>query len=62
MEGKKTHNYKVVNSTYHPTVEASANYWAEHGWRVVGAISDTRPGYATTLLLERPVGVTHPDD
>lgn len=60
--GCKTHDYKVVNSTYHTTIEESANWWAEHGWRVVGVISDTRPGHAISLVLERPVGVTHPDD
>jgi hypothetical protein len=62
VTGQKTHDYKVVNPTHHPTVEESANWWAERGWRVVGVISDTRPGYAISLVLERPVGVTHPDD
>lgn len=60
---EKTHNYKEVNaSTLHKTITEAANHWANRGWRVVGVVSDTRPGYAHSLILERPVGVSHPDD
>lgn len=58
----KTHDYKVVNPTYYPSMEEAANGWAERGWRIVGVVSDNRPGYANELVLERPVGVTHPAD
>lgn len=59
-----THHYKVINPTSIPghSMENAANHWAQMGWRVVGVISDTRPGYTHALLLERPVGVGHPDD
>lgn len=60
--GSQDYNYKVVNVTDKPTVAATANDWGSRGWRVVGVISDTRPGYAHSLMLERPVGVSHPDD
>jgi hypothetical protein len=60
----KTHNYKVVNSSsgLMYSSEEVINQWAEKGWRVVGVFSDTRPGYSHSLILERPVGVSHPDD
>lgn len=61
-QARKTHDYKKVNSSTGPSMEAVANQWAERGWRVVAVISDTRPGYAHSFILERPVGVTHPAD
>lgn len=63
LGGRKTHDYKTVNSTLNGgTFAEVCNYWAEMGWRVVGVISDTRSGYAHSIVLERPIGVTHPDD
>lgn len=59
---EREYNYKVVNSTHHKSIAEAANAWADHGWRVVGVVSDTRPGFAHSLILERPVGITHPDD
>lgn len=58
----KTHDYKVINSSLYGKTEEAANAWAERGWRVVGAIGSRGSGYADQLILERPVGVTHPDD
>lgn len=58
----REYNYKVLNASYHHTVAEAANDVAEHGWRVVAVISDTRPGHAHCLILERPVDVSHPDD
>lgn len=55
-------NYKVLNASFHNTIAEAANDVAERGWRVVAVVSDTRPGYAHALILERPVGVSHPDD
>lgn len=53
---QKTHDYKVVNFTvYGHTLEYVANLFAEMGWRVVGF-------HDLTLVLERPVGLTHPND
>lgn len=52
----KTYNYKVINYTaYGPRLQDICNQFAEMGWRVVG-INDL------TLVLERPVGLTHPND
>ena len=62
LTSPRSHNYKVINVTYHKSVAEAANTWADHGWRVVGVISDTRPGFAHSLILERPVGMSHPDD
>lgn len=62
LTNERTHEYKTVNASDGPTEAVVANKWAEHGWRVVGVISDTRSGYAHQLMLERPVGVSHPDD
>lgn len=60
---QQTHAYKLVNSSgYGGSFEKACNHWAEMGWRVVGVVSDTRPGYAHTIVLERPVGVSHPND
>jgi hypothetical protein len=59
----RTHNYKTVNSTgYGKHMIDAINFWVEMGWRVVAVVSDTRPGYAHSLILERPVGLSHPDD
>lgn len=60
----QTHNYKVTNSTSwgKGNMIEAIEHWASLGWRVVGIVSDTRPGYASSLVLERPVGITHPDD
>lgn len=62
FEGTKTHDYKVINASHHKNVEEAANRWAELGWRVVGAIGASGIGYADQLVLERPVGIIHPDD
>jgi hypothetical protein len=56
------YNYKTVNASLYQSIAAAANHWSAMGWRVVGVASDTRPGYSHALLLERPVGVSHPDD
>lgn len=63
-KARRSHVYKVVNSTGYGSgaMVDSINHWAAQGWRVVGVVSDTRSGYAHSLVLERPVGVTHPDD
>lgn len=58
----KTHNYAIVNSSTGQTMSHVANNWASRGWRVVGVVSDTRPGYSHAFVLERPVEITHPDD
>lgn len=60
--GEKEFDYKTVNPTHFSSIEEAANSWAERGWRVVAVNSDNRPGYANSLILERPVGVSHPDD
>jgi hypothetical protein len=63
QRGYRTHVYKVVNSTGHGGGMSDAIYfWAGMGWRVVAIVSDTRSGYAHSMVLERPVGVSHPDD
>ena len=62
LQGSKTHNYKAVNTSHYGGVEDAANACAERGWRVVGAIGARGPSYADQLILERPMGVTHPDD
>jgi hypothetical protein len=62
MSARRTHNYKTINASKYNTIAEAANYWADLGWRVVGVVSDTRPGYAHSLILERPVGVSHPND
>jgi hypothetical protein len=59
---EKTHNYKVVNASHHKSVESAATDWSEMGWRVVAALASRGPGYADQLILERPVGITHPND
>jgi hypothetical protein len=50
-----THEYKTINFTHHDTPENAANVWAQRGWRVVAIMK-------FTMLLERPIGLTHPDD
>lgn len=66
LMGKTTavreYNYKLINTSYHKTIAETAHDVAERGWRVVAAISDTRPDYAHSLILERPVGMSHPND
>lgn len=62
LGARRTHNYKVVNASVAPTLADVANSWADLGWRVVGVVSDTRPGCAHQLVLERPAELSHPDD
>lgn len=62
MTDMKTHNYKVINTSLYGNAEDAANWWAQMGWRVVGGLGAQGPSYADKLILERPVGVTHPDD
>lgn len=62
FQGTKTHDYKVVNASHHEDAEGAANAYAEQGWRVVAAMGARGIGYADQLVLERPVGITHPDD
>lgn len=61
---QRTHNYKVINPTSYgqKNVEYVCNLFADMGWRVAAVVSDNRPGYADAIILERPVGITHPDD
>lgn len=60
--GKREFNYKEVNASS-LGVSPTANTYADRGWRVVAVIVDREGGYARErLLLERPVGVEHPDD
>lgn len=62
-EARRTHNYKTINPTlYGNSIEHACNLFADMGWRVVAVVSDTRPGYAHVIVLERPVGVSHPND
>lgn len=61
-ESVQTHNYTVINTSFYHGIEAAANMCAERGWRVVGAIGARGPSFADQLILERPIGVTHPDD
>lgn len=65
--GKREHNYKIINPTHHPSIETALNAWAEMGWRVVGTVPGsiagrTSPKVLYGVILERPVGVSHPDD
>jgi hypothetical protein len=65
--GSKEYNYKIINPTHHPSIETALNAWAEMGWRVVGTVPGsiagrTSPKVLYGVILERPVGVTHPDD
>lgn len=53
---EQTHSYKTVNWTiYGATCAEVCNAFASQGWRVVGYDD-------LILILERPVGLTHPDD
>lgn len=58
----KTHDFIVVNVSIYKDVEDAANIWAKRGWRVVSVNIDARQGYADQIFLERPVGISHPDD
>lgn len=60
--GTREYNYRLVNTSQHKSIVEAAHSWADRGWRVVGAISASKPGYAHQLILERPVGMNHPDD
>src|SRR3712207_420656 len=57
----RNYEYKEINASNWKNVEGAANDFAQFGWRLVAVVSDTRPGYAHTLIFERPVEVTHPD-
>jgi hypothetical protein len=59
---QKGYDYKVINASYFKNAEQAANAYSLQGWRVVGVISSRGPGYANELVLERPTGMTHPDD
>lgn len=61
-QGTKAYVYKEVNSSLLLGVAQTAESWSERGWRVVAVVSDTRSGYAHSVVLERPVWMTHPDD
>lgn len=61
-DNPKTHDYKAVNASLYQSVEDAMNDFAERGWRVVSVNIDTRPGHADQIFLERPIGVSHPDD
>jgi hypothetical protein len=58
----KTHNYKILD--VNQPIEDMLNQYSNHGWRLVTIISYGIPGYGKghSLILERPVGVSHPDD
>lgn len=49
------YEYKTENASYHPNIRTAANHWGENGWRLVTVISDTRPGYAHSLVFEREI-------
>lgn len=55
-EEEQVYEYKIQNASSGPSGLMSdvANQWAKHGWRVVAVVSDTRPGYAHSFVLERP--------
>lgn len=61
-EAVQTHNYTVINVSLYGKAEDAANWFAKMGWRVVAGLGAQGPEYADQLILERPVGVTHPDD
>lgn len=58
----REYNYRTVNISHYKNIAEAANDMADRGWRVVGVVCDTRPGYTHSLMLERPVDVSHPDD
>lgn len=58
----RDYNYKSVNASLYSNIEQAANVMNEKGWRLVAVVSDTRSGYAHSLIFERPVGVSHPND
>jgi hypothetical protein len=58
----KEFDYKVVNVSHYKNTEEAANAMALRGWRVVAALVAKGTGHANQLIVERPVGVTHPDD
>lgn len=65
--GRKEYDYKILNPTYFPSTEEALNTWAKMGWRVVGTTPSsisgrTSPRILYGVILERPVGVSHPDD
>lgn len=62
LTNEREYNYKVVDSPSYNLVAATANEWADKGWRVVAAIVRRGPEYGDRLILERPVDVSHPDD
>lgn len=64
------YEYRTVNVTLTPdtpadkspsgmkrpaTIESSANYMAEQGWRTVGVMPSPGPGYADSILCEREI-------
>jgi Domain of unknown function (DUF4177) len=64
---KKEYDYKIINPNNFHHVEITLNEWAERGWRVVGTtpgsiMGRTSPRILYGVILERPVGVSHPDD
>jgi hypothetical protein len=52
----------VVNVSHYKNTEEAANAMALRGWRVVAALVAKGTGHANQIIVERPVGVTHPDD
>ena len=45
----------VTDKHKRPTVESAANRWAKQGWRTVAVIPSQGPGYADSILIERPL-------
>ena len=58
----RAYNYKAVDTPSYNLVAATANEWADRGWRVVAAVARRGPEYGDRLILERPVDVSHPND
>lgn len=55
------YEYQMINVTTEPltseggrpSVAATANRWAEMGWRTVAVMLSKGPGYADCILIER---------
>lgn len=52
LKPAKEYDYRFVNASIGGGMEEIVNRWAEQGWRLVAVVSDTRPGYAHSLIFE----------
>lgn len=62
----RIYKYKTIDvpSGSGVIIDDIANEWAGKGWRVVNLIAYSLPvfGGGHLLMLERPIGITHPND